>query len=77
MVQPEYGAFQSLYKLERACELELISVRSAQPVVEIDSYVVDKAAKRTKQVCNTPEHGLHDFLGLIRVAERQGAAFRR
>jgi ribulose-5-phosphate 4-epimerase/fuculose-1-phosphate aldolase len=72
-----HGAFQRLYKLERACELELISRTLGEPVVQIEDSVVAKAAARMKQVRNTAEYGLMDFQGLVRIAERKGANFRR
>ena len=71
-----HGAFYRLYRLERTCELELISRTLGEPVVPIEEFVIAKAAERMRRIRNTPEYGLMDFQGLIRIAERQGAKFR-
>ena len=72
-----HGAFERLYMLERACELELIARQLDEPPVIIDEYVQRKAAERMKKVRPTDAYGLNEWKGLVRSVERQGADFRR
>jgi ribulose-5-phosphate 4-epimerase/fuculose-1-phosphate aldolase len=72
-----HGALYRLYMLERACELELIARTLDEPPMEIDEYVIGKAAERMKSIRNTPEYGLTEFEGLVRTIDRKGADYRR
>ena len=72
-----HGAFMRLYNMERACELELIARTMHAEPVEIEPYVVQKAAERMRKLRNSHEYGLMDFQGLVRTVERKGADFRR
>ncbi|HEX5453764.1 MAG TPA: class II aldolase/adducin family protein [Stellaceae bacterium] len=72
-----HGAFQRLYMLERACELELLARQmNAKPVL-IDDHVVHAAAERMKAVRDSATYGLLDWQGIVRTVEKQGADFRR
>jgi ribulose-5-phosphate 4-epimerase/fuculose-1-phosphate aldolase len=72
-----HGAFQRLYMLERACELELLARQmNAAPVI-IDPEIVQEAAERMKAVRNTATYGLLDWQGIVRTVEKRGADFRR
>ena len=53
-----HGAFQRLYMLERACELELLARQmNAEPVM-VEPPVVHAAAERMKAVRDTDTYGL-------------------
>ncbi len=72
-----HGAFQRLYMLERACELELLARQmNAAPVI-IDPEIVQEAAERMQAVRNTETYGLLDWQGIVRTVEKRGADFRR
>ncbi|HXT79553.1 MAG TPA: class II aldolase/adducin family protein [Acetobacteraceae bacterium] len=72
-----HGAMMRLYMMERACELELIARTMDEPPVQIDDYVIAKAAERMKKIRNTESYGLGEWKGLVRTVERKGADFRR
>ena len=71
-----HGALFRMYSLERACELELIARTLDAPPVQIDDYVVGKAAERMQKRRNTPEYGLVEWKGLVRTVDREGANYR-
>lgn len=71
-----HGAFYRLYNMERACELELIARTMNTVPVEIEPYVVQKAAERMRKMRNGTEYGLNEFRGLVRSVERKGADYR-
>jgi ribulose-5-phosphate 4-epimerase/fuculose-1-phosphate aldolase len=72
-----HGAMMRLYMMERACELELIARTIDEPPVQIEDYVIAKAAERMKKIRNTEGYGLGEWKGLVRTVERKGADFRR
>ncbi len=67
------GAMMRLYMLERACELELIARGMDEPPVMVADEVVRKAAARMKKLRGTPDYGLMEFQGLVRMVVRKGA----
>jgi ribulose-5-phosphate 4-epimerase/fuculose-1-phosphate aldolase len=72
-----HGAFQRLYMLERACELELLARQmNAEPVM-VEAQVVLAAAERMQSVRDTETYGLMDWQGIVRTVEKRGADFRR
>jgi ribulose-5-phosphate 4-epimerase/fuculose-1-phosphate aldolase len=72
-----HGAFQRLYMLERACELELLARQmNAEPVM-VEPPVVHAAAERMKAVRDSETYGLMDWRGIVRTVEKRGADFRR
>ncbi|MEJ0070294.1 MAG: hypothetical protein WDO24_18035 [Pseudomonadota bacterium] len=66
-----------LYMLERACEVELSTRMLDAPPVEIEPYVVGKAAERMKQLRSTEQYGLMEWQGLVRTVDRKGFDYRR
>ena len=72
-----HGAFQRLYMLERACELELVARQMNAKPVMIEPHVVQEAAERMKAVRDTDTYGLLDWQGIVRTVEKRGADFRR
>src|SRR6185312_4911076 len=60
-----HGAMMRLYMMERACELELIARTMDEPPVQIDDYVIAKAAERMKKIRNTESYGLGEWKGLV------------
>jgi ribulose-5-phosphate 4-epimerase/fuculose-1-phosphate aldolase len=75
--QTIHGALMRLYMLERACEVELMARSLDEPPVVIQDYVVEKAAARMKKLRATPEYGLLEFQGLVRIVDRKGVNYRR
>jgi ribulose-5-phosphate 4-epimerase/fuculose-1-phosphate aldolase len=71
-----HGAFQRLYMLERACELELIARQLDAPPVMVPPHVIAAAAERMKACRDSEGYGLPEWQGLVRAAERQGLPFR-
>ncbi len=72
-----HGAFQRLYMLERACELELIARQMGVPPVMVEPQVVQAAATRMQSIRDTETYGLMDWQGMVRTVEKQGGDFRR
>jgi ribulose-5-phosphate 4-epimerase/fuculose-1-phosphate aldolase len=72
-----HGTMMRCYMLERACELELIARTLDAPPVQIDDYVIGKAAERMRSIRNTPEYGLMEWEGLVRTVDRRGFDYRR
>jgi ribulose-5-phosphate 4-epimerase/fuculose-1-phosphate aldolase len=72
-----HGAFQRLYMLERACELELLARQMNAKPVMVEAQVVLAAAERMQSVRDTETYGLMDWQGIVRTAEKRGADFRR
>lgn len=72
-----HGAFFRLYNMERACELELIARQLDEEPVEIEPYVVQRAAERMSAIRDTETYGLMEWEGIVRTVERAGADFRR
>jgi ribulose-5-phosphate 4-epimerase/fuculose-1-phosphate aldolase len=72
-----HGAFQRLYMLERACELELIARQMNAAPVLVEPHVVQAAAERMKAVRDSETYGLMDWQGIVRTVEKAGADFRR
>ena len=66
------GAFRSIYMMERACELELISRQLGEEPVMIEDYIIARAAQRMKQVRSEPTFGQHYFTALQRQLEKKG-----
>jgi hypothetical protein len=48
----------------------------AEPV-EIEPYVVQRAAERMRSLRDTETYGLMEWEGVVRTVERAGADFRR
>lgn len=71
------GTLLRLYMLERACELELIARTMNATAVEIAPSVVAGAASWMKRRRASPEYGVKEWQGLLRVIERNGADYRR
>jgi ribulose-5-phosphate 4-epimerase/fuculose-1-phosphate aldolase len=71
------GAFMRLYMLERACEVELSTRMLDEPPVEIEPYVVGKAAERMKQLRSTEQYGAMEWQGMVRTVDRKGFDYRR
>jgi ribulose-5-phosphate 4-epimerase/fuculose-1-phosphate aldolase len=67
-----HGALQSLYMLERACELELISRTLGEPPVMIDDAVVSKMGSVMKKARADHRYGLHEWNALVRLVESKG-----
>jgi ribulose-5-phosphate 4-epimerase/fuculose-1-phosphate aldolase len=72
-----HGTLNRCYMLERACELELIARTLDEPPVQIDPYVVGKAAERMRSIRNLPDYGLLEWDGLVRTVDRRGFDYRR
>jgi len=72
-----HGTLMRCYMLERACELELIARTLDAPPVQIDDYVIGKAAERMRSIRNTPDYGLMEWEGLVRTVDRRGFDYRR
>ena len=72
-----HGTLMRLYMMERACELELIARTMDAPPVQIDDYVIGKAAERMKKIRGTETYGLMEWLGLVRTVDRKGFDYRR
>jgi ribulose-5-phosphate 4-epimerase/fuculose-1-phosphate aldolase len=72
-----HGTFYRMYNMERACELELIARNLGEAPVEIEPYVIGKAAERMRKRRDTPEYGLAEWRGLVRTVDRAGADYRR
>jgi ribulose-5-phosphate 4-epimerase/fuculose-1-phosphate aldolase len=72
-----HGAFQRLYMLERACELELLARQMNTEPVMVEPQVVHAAAERMQAVRDTETYGLMDWQGIVRTVEKRGADFRR
>jgi len=75
--QTVHGAFQRLYMLERACELELLARQMNAKPVMVEPSVVHAAAERMKSVRDTETYGLMDWQGIVRTVEKRGTDFRR
>jgi len=75
--QTVHGAFMRLYMLERACEVELSTRMLDAPPVEIDAYVVGKAAERMKRLRSAEQYGLMEWQGMVRTVDRKGIDYRR
>ncbi len=75
--QTVHGAFFRLYNMERACELEMIARQMGAEPVEIEPYVVQRAAERMRSLRDTETYGLMEWEGVVRTVERAGADFRR
>ena len=71
-----HGALHRLYMMERACELEIMARTMQGTIVEIDQYVIDKAAERYSKMRLTETYGLNEWTALVRTVERKGAKFR-
>jgi hypothetical protein len=65
------------YMLERACEVELVARQLDAPPIEVDPYVVGKAAERMKAIRNTEHYGRMEWEGLVRTVDRIDADYRR
>jgi len=72
-----HGALMRLYMLERASELEVMARTMGTEPIQIDDYVIGKAAERMKKVRHTEAYGLMEWKGLVRTVERKGADYRR
>ena len=72
-----HGAVMRLYRLERACELELIARTLGEPPVPIADHVVQKYAERMKKYRAREDYGLGEWKGMVRTVERKGHDFRR
>ncbi len=71
-----HGAFERLYMLERACEVELIARTLDQPPVMIADQIVKRAAVRMKELRLSDEYGLLDWQALLRLLDRSGVEYR-
>lgn len=72
-----HGAFERLYLLERACEVELIARTLNEPPVVIADHIVQHAAARMKKMRSSDDFGLLDWEALLRVINRSGEDYRR
>jgi ribulose-5-phosphate 4-epimerase/fuculose-1-phosphate aldolase len=72
-----HGTLYRMYTMERACELELIARTLGESPVEIEDFVIDKAAERMRKRRDTSEYGLAEWRGLVRTVDRAGADYRR
>ena len=72
-----HGTLYRMYTMERACELELIARTLGESPVEIEQFVIGKAAERMRKRRDTPEYGLAEWRGLVRTVDRAGADYRR
>ena len=75
--QTVHGTMMRMYTLERACEIELIARALDEKPVQIEEYVVQKAAERMQKRRASSDYGLMEWQGLVRTVERKGADFRR
>ena len=71
------GAFERLYLLERACEVELIARTLDEPPLMIAEHIVQKSAVRMKQMRASDDFGQLDWQALLRVIDRSGDDYRR
>ncbi len=72
-----HGALMRLYMLERACEVEIIARQLGEPPVLVQDYIIERAAKRMKQMRLTDEYGRMEWDGLVRQVDRKGFNYRR
>jgi ribulose-5-phosphate 4-epimerase/fuculose-1-phosphate aldolase len=70
------GAFERMYLLERACEVELIARTLGEPPVFIAENVVRSASVYMQGMRKKADYGLLDFQALLRVLDRSGAKYR-
>jgi ribulose-5-phosphate 4-epimerase/fuculose-1-phosphate aldolase len=71
------GAFERMYLLERACEVELIARTLDQPPVIIAERVVQSAAVYMQSMRSREDYGMLDFQALLRRLDRNGAQYRQ
>ncbi len=71
------GTLSRMYRLERACELELIARSLGEPPVKVEQSVVDGIAEVMKKARQKPDFGLHDWNALVRAIDRKGTPYRR
>jgi ribulose-5-phosphate 4-epimerase/fuculose-1-phosphate aldolase len=71
------GTLSLMYRLERACELELIARTLGEAPVLIDTAVVEGIAKVMQKARKKPDFGIHDWNALLRAIDRKGVPFRR
>jgi ribulose-5-phosphate 4-epimerase/fuculose-1-phosphate aldolase len=71
------GTLSLMYRLERACELELIARTLGEAPVLIDAAVVEGIAKVMQKARKKPDFGIHDWNALLRAIDRKGVPFRR
>ena len=66
------GTLRKLYMMERACEIELISRQLGEEPIMIEDSIVERAARRMKQVRAEPAYGVSYFKALKRQLEKLG-----
>jgi ribulose-5-phosphate 4-epimerase/fuculose-1-phosphate aldolase len=71
------AAFERMYLLERACEVELLARTLDQPPVMIAENVVQSAAAYMQSMRRQENYGILDFQALLRKLDRDGAQYRR
>lgn len=71
------GALWRMYRLERACELELIARGLGEPPSKVQQSVVDGIATAMKKARKKPDFAMHDWNALLRVIDRKGTPYRR
>jgi ribulose-5-phosphate 4-epimerase/fuculose-1-phosphate aldolase len=71
------AAFERMYLLERACEVELLARTLDQPPVMIAENVVQSAAVYMQSMRRQENYGILDFQALLRKLDRDGAQYRR
>src|SRR5476651_2624164 len=71
------GAFERMYLLERACEVELIARTLGEPPVIIAERVVQSAAVYMQSMRSREDYGMLDFQALLRRLDRNGAQYRQ
>jgi ribulose-5-phosphate 4-epimerase/fuculose-1-phosphate aldolase len=69
------GAFERMYLLERACEVELIARTLGEPPVSIAEHVVQSAVAYMQNMRKKEDYGLLDFQALLRVLDRTGIKY--
>jgi ribulose-5-phosphate 4-epimerase/fuculose-1-phosphate aldolase len=69
------GAFERMYLLERACEVELIARTLGEPPVYIAEHVVQSAVAYMQNMRKKEDYGLLDFQALLRVLDRTGIKY--
>jgi ribulose-5-phosphate 4-epimerase/fuculose-1-phosphate aldolase len=70
------AAFERMYLLERACEVELIARTLGEAPVFIAERVVQSASVYMRNIRSKADYGLLDFQALLRVLDRNGIKYR-
>ncbi len=71
------GTLSRMYRLERACELELIARGLGEAPVQIEASVVAGIATVMQKARKKPDFGVYDWNALLRAIDRKGSPYRR